>query len=213
MKKTFLTLGLSTLFMATNLNAEVYVGDERMASSEVMKEKIYKRGDFVLIRITEEASSIYDRRNSGEKETEVGMKLAKWVRLKRKRDSGGGHTTVLKPSALDEPEIEFESDSSYANQAQDKYKSSLVEDITAQIKDVRPNGNFYIEGHKEVRENGNIRRVNFSGEVSKSDVDKGIAVTSKQIFNMKIEIIEEGERRQQTDRNFIQTFILWLWPF
>jgi len=203
---------MSSLFFMQNLEAEVYVGTDIVTASEVMKEKIYKRGDFVLIRITEDASSTYGRSKSGEKETTVGVKLAKWIRLKHKRD-GSGHTTVLKPSALDEPEIDFEADSSYANQAADKFKSSLVEDITAQIKDVRPNGNFYIEGHKEVRENGNIRRVSFSGEVSKADVDSGNAVTSKQIYNMKIEINEEGERRQQTDRNLIQSFILWLWPF
>lgn len=208
MRKTFLTLGMSSLFFAQNLEAEVYVGTDIVTASEVMKEKVYKRGDFVLIRITEDSSSTYGRSKSGEKDTTVGVKLAKWIRLQGTQ----GHTT-LKPAALDEPEIDFESDSSYANQAADKFKSSLAEDITAQIKDVRPNGNFYIEGHKEVRENGNIRRVNFSGEVSKADVDSGNAVTSKQIYNMKIEINEEGERRQQTDRNLIQSFILWLWPF
>lgn len=213
MKKTLWSLGFYSLCFSQILYAEVYVGNDIVTASEVMKEKVYKRGDFVLIRISEVARSEYDRRNSGEQDTEVGLKLAKWVRLAHKKDNNGGHKTVLKPSATDGPEIEFESDSRYENQAQDKYKSSLIEDITAQIKDVRPNGNFYIEGHKEVRENGNIRRVSFSGEVSKADVDAGGAVESKQIYNMKIEINEEGERRKQTDRNFIQKIILWIWPF
>jgi len=212
MKKGFMLLGIFSYLISTPLRADVYVGTDQITASPVVKEKVFKRGDFVLVKISELSQSSYQRDKSGKKETDIAAKLANWVRLKTKKD-GSGHTKVLKPAALDEPEIEFESDTRFANNAADKYKASLVEDITAQIKDVRPNGNFYIEGHKELRENGNIRRVSFSGEISKADVDAGGEVLSKKIYNMKIEINEEGERRQQTKRNLLQQFVLWLWPF
>jgi flagellar L-ring protein precursor FlgH len=213
MKNKILMLGLSGLLLTVTLDAEVYVGPEQLISTKKVAEKVYKVGDFVHVKISETSIRKNQGTTAGGKETEFALKIANWIRFKTKRDAGGGHVKNLMPAALNEPEIEFESDNRFQNNQSDEYKSSLVEDITARIAEVMPNGNFYIEGHKEVRDNGNIRMVSFSGEVSLADVKKGGNVPSDRIFNLKIEINEEGERRDSTRLNLLQKFLLWIWPF
>jgi flagellar L-ring protein precursor FlgH len=198
---TAVLIGLST----QQARADFIVGDATVSATEVPKVKVYRPGDFVQIEISEEASTSYSKSRSGSRDTELNASLAKWIRINSDK--------ILKPSAIDAPEIEFESDTRFANTAADKFKSTLKESITAQVKDIRPNGNLYIEGHKEIRENGDIRIVNISGEVSKADADLGGTVLTQKIYNLKVEIIEEGDRRANTDLNLLQQFLVWIWPF
>lgn len=207
------------LLLPTDVSAKVVSGGHNLAGDPPPVVKSYGIGDLVMVQISESVESKTAVAVDGSRSTEMNAKLAKWVRLSHSRTGGGGRgehneqVTKLKPAALNEPEMEYESTSSFANAANDRYSSSLRENIYVRVADVRPNGNLFIEGHKEIRERGNLRKVTLTGEISKTDVDKGDAIPSYRIYNLKVEIVEEGSRSNQLKKNLFQAILEWIWPF
>lgn len=212
-------LALVMVLAGFPLQADVVNGVVTWMSDDPVMPVKQKVGDLVLVEITETSESTYKETTGGSKSTDVNAKLSKWVRLSRERTHNGERGTStrfltrLKPGALNEPEIDYESDSAFNNQSNAQRRSTFKEKIMCEILDVRPNDNMYIKGRKEFRDNGNLRILVFSGEISKADLQELGTIPSFRVKNMSLETIEEGERKDNVEKTWLQSFLAFLWPF
>lgn len=200
-----------------SLTADVANGGFNLTQDPEKEVRTYKVGDLVEVAISESSQSSYRESASGSKSAEMTAKLEKWVRLSKSRThrDGGGtkKVTKLKPSALNEPEIDLSTGQNFENESQDSRTSTFVEKVMCMIKEVRPNGNVYVEGTKEFREDDKYRKLVFSGEISKDDLSSGDAVPSNRVYNPTAEIIERGPHKDAVKRTWFQAFMQVIWPF
>lgn len=210
---------LALLLVSIPLRGDVVNGQVTWMSDDPIVPVKQKVGDLVLVQITETSESSYKESTGGSKSTEVNTKLSKWVRLSRERTHNGERgsstrfLTRLKPAAVNEPEIDYESDAAFNNQSNNQRRSTFKENIMCEILDIRPNDNMFIKGRKEFRDNGNLRILVFSGEISKRDLEELGTIPSFRVKNMSLETFEEGERKDNVEKTWVQKFLAFLWPF
>jgi flagellar basal body L-ring protein FlgH len=215
MKFVYTLLFLSSLGV---LKADVVNGDFSITKDPEVSKKVYHIGDLVQIDIMESSESSYKEKAKGGKSTEFNLKLAKWMRLSRERthrgpNSDSRHITRLKPAALNEPEIDVESEQDFENSSSDTRSSTFKEKLMCMVKDIRPNGNVFVEGIKEIRDGDKYRKMIFSGEISKSDLEDLTAIPSYRVYQPNIEIIETGSHKDVVKKTWLQRFLHMIWPF
>ena len=85
--------------------------------------------------------------------------------------------------------------------------------ISAEIVDIRPNGNLVIEGRKRRKVNGETEMIRLSGEVSPENVEALKTVRSSNIANLDIEYDGRGTTGDSTKPGWLGWILSKLWPF
>jgi len=96
-----------------------------------------------------------------------------------------------------------------ANTREDKFTTT----VTARIIKVLKNGNYFIEGSREVFLNGEKNIIRLAGVIRPSDIDSTNTIDSKYIADAKIEYKTEGEIERNTNKNWLAKFIDAVSPF
>ena len=85
--------------------------------------------------------------------------------------------------------------------------------ISARIIKVMNNGNYFIEGSRELLINGEKQIIQVSGVIRPYDIDRSNNIDSKYIADAKILYKTEGDIDQTTTRPWGSKFIESIWPF
>jgi flagellar L-ring protein precursor FlgH len=79
--------------------------------------------------------------------------------------------------------------------------------LTAEVVDIRPNGNLVIEAHKKIRNNNEIWEQSLSGVIRPQDVLPNNTVLSDKVMELSIDKRETGQIRDSYKRGW---FTRWL---
>lgn len=85
--------------------------------------------------------------------------------------------------------------------------------ISARIIKILSNGNYFIEGSKELLINGEKQIIQISGVIRPYDIDKTNTIDSKFIADAKILYKTEGDIDQTTTKPWGSKFMESVWPF
>ncbi len=85
--------------------------------------------------------------------------------------------------------------------------------ISARIIKIMENGNYYIEGGREIMVNNEKQHIRISGVIRPYDIGSNNQINSQYIADAKILYDTQGELRRTTERGWGSKIITALWPF
>jgi len=85
--------------------------------------------------------------------------------------------------------------------------------ITARVIKILNNGNYFIDGSRELLINGEKQIIKVSGVISPYNISATNEIDSKYISDAKIQYITQGELDQGTKRGWLSRFFDSIWPF
>jgi len=166
--------------------------------------------DVVTVTITEKTaqSSTAKKSNSKESASNLGAGI---ISAPFGGAVGGAINRVTDKAAS----IGFEagSTSSFEGSGTNTRNETFTTTISARIIKVMNNGNYFIEGSRELLLNGEKQLVQISGVIRPYDIDQYNNVDSKYIADAKILYKTEGEIDQSTTKPWGSKMMESIWPF
>ncbi len=158
--------------------------------------------DIITIRITETASA----------SSTTSKNLAKVNEGKL----GGGVFTGTGVSSLNtatDIALESTSESTYTGTGSAVRDERFTTTITARVIKILNNGNYFINGSRELLINGEKQVIKISGVISPYNITASNEIDSIYMSDAKIEYITQGELNQGTKRGWMSRFFDSVWPF
>jgi len=171
-------------------------------------------GDVVTVLIKEETKAKTDQTRS---ETKTTSGLAQIVRF-----FGNTACSLLgiqkydatsKNPTTPDPQAQWKSDRKFDAKALAESKENLELRISATVKEVLPNGNLLIEGHREIVQDGDLRRIHVSGIIRPMDVTSDSTVLSERIADARILYQGAGSAMDTKNKGWGERLVDKIWPF
>lgn len=105
------------------------------------------------------------------------------------------------------------STSSYTGSGSQSRKESFNTTISARVIKILSNGNYFIEGSRELLINGEKQIVQLSGVIRPYDIGQDNTIDSRYIADAKILYKTEGEVAKSTKKPWGSKVIETIWPF
>lgn len=114
--------------------------------------------------------------------------LSSWLRF-------DGKSIKLAPQNDGDPRVQGSYTGQYRTQSDVELRDNLTFKVGAEIVEIRPNGNLYIEANWNIENNEERWRIFLSGEVRRESIQPDRTVVSDSIINLNIVKKEEGQVR------------------
>lgn len=129
--------------------------------------------------------------------------------------SAGGQLASVASSLNKVTNIGFESSSSseFTGSGSNSRNESFTTTISARIIKVLKNGNYFIEGSRELLLNGEKQIIQISGVIRPYDISQSNQIDSKYIADAKIMYKTQGEINRSTEKPWGSKLMKSIWPF
>lgn len=104
-------------------------------------------------------------------------------------------------------------ESSFQGLGSTRRSERLVATVPALVRQVLPNGNLFIEGHRVVLVNQEEHHFYISGVVRPIDIDQQNSVKSSLLADAEVEFTATGNLSDNEKQGWLTRFINWVWPF
>jgi len=104
-------------------------------------------------------------------------------------------------------------DSRFKGTGNTRRSERLVATVPALVRQVLPNGNLFVEGHRVVLVNQEEHHFYISGVVRPIDIDQQNSVKSSLLADAEIEFTATGNLTDNERQGWLTRFINWAWPF
>lgn len=189
---------LATL-LAGELNAQSLWKADAPRATLIGDNSARQKGDILTILINE-SQKVKDKQNVKlEKDTSLNTALTSF-------DIDSNAFDPL-PNVITQTEREFEGKSNY-----DK-EGSFTASISVIVIDVQPNGNLIIEGKRKIFMDDEEKTIQITGIIRPLDITTKNTVTSDKVAEASVSYVGDGPLTQNTERNWFDSVISWLWPF
>ncbi len=109
--------------------------------------------------------------------------------------------------------FEAGSTNSYTGSGKNSRNETFTTTISARIIKILKNGNYFIEGNRELLVNGEKQIIQISGVIRPYDIDQKNTIDSKYVADAKILYKTEGEIDRATKKPWGSKFVESVWPF
>lgn len=170
------------IITGTVLNANSLWSDEQ--SNMYSDKDDYEIGDLITVLIEEDASAVQTAVSDSSNGSDVDV------------GAGSGILSFLNP-------FSFGYSGSDSADGSTERTGTLQADITVTIVEVMDNGNFKIEGDKNIKINDETQSIKLSGIVRQSDIKADNTIESKLIAEPEVEYEGKGIIGDKQDRGII----------
>ncbi len=195
--------------MAVPATAQTLLGSDAGSPYDPVKPPAVKKHDHIQIVVSESLKAISSADLRKDRRTRFEVSLEKWLKIRK--DSN--NLPKLGSAALaEEPGIDLDARFRADNQGGTSRNFDLTFMITAEVIDVRPNGNLVIEAKKRRFVNSDEEVLLLTGEVSPKAIINNV-VKSEKIANLDIRVVGEGPANSVAKPGLMTRILDWLWPF
>jgi flagellar L-ring protein precursor FlgH len=114
--------------------------------------------------------------------------LSSWIRF-------DGKSIKAAPQTDGDPRVAGTYNSQYRAESDVELRNSLTFEVAAEVIEIRPNGNLYVEGNQTIRNNDEEWTIFISGEVAREAIQPDRTVSSKAMAKLNIDKDEVGQVR------------------
>jgi len=176
-------------------------------SSGLFEDRTASRiGDMLVIRIDERESASRDATSKLEKNNHTAYGVP----------ASFGLLTALQTSHPNiDPAALFgtESDSKFNGQGKTEREGRLNATLPVRVRQVLPNGDFFVEGTKVVMVDNEEHHIYVSGVVRPADIAEDNSVPSSRVGDAEIEYAGRGDVSDQQRAGWLSRTIGKIWPF
>lgn len=101
-------------------------------------------------------------------------------------------------------------DNSVSNDAKIQRESSFVQEITAQVVQILPNGNLVIQGHKTLINSGETTNIILSGIIDPRQINQIGAIDSSKVANLQLAVSGSGTVARSNHEGLLNKYIKYL---
>lgn len=184
---------------------EVLLRNSAIAIEKPKVEKI-KVHDLITIIIREDKQSSSDAQTKSEKDWQVDSEFKKWFRLNK------DDHLVGQQFAAPTPGVEFDFQNEWEGKGKLSRRDSFTTRVTAEVIDVKPNGNLVIEARKVITNDDDTQTVTLTGTCRAVDVSPQNTILSTQIASLVVEAKHSGPARDASRRGWLMKAIDFLRP-
>ncbi|RIK70879.1 MAG: flagellar biosynthesis protein FlgH [Planctomycetota bacterium] len=154
-----------------------------------------QKHDTLIVLVDYRTRTLSEGDAENRKTSSLTAVLSSWIRF-------DGKSLKAAPQNDGDPRVAGTYNSQYRTESDIELRDTLSFRIGAEIIDVRPNGNLYIEGNQVIRVNEEEWRLFVSGEVSRDSIQPDRTVSSDAIVNGQIVKEETGQVRDGYQRGW-----------
>ena len=163
-------------------------------------------GDLITIVVSEDASGSKDAETATKTKTTVTASIAEFFGFPQQLQK---HHPNINPNAL----ISADTDREWDGQGTTNRHGKLSALMSAQVTEVAPNGNLWIEGEKIVSVNHEDQHLVIGGWVRPEDVDAQNQVLSSRVALGRIDFYGIGVVGMKQRPGWGYWLMDWVWPF
>jgi flagellar L-ring protein precursor FlgH len=176
--------------------------------------RAHKIGDLVTINIVEtsKASKKADTQTGRESSIDAGIdNVLGWENHIKHLTSLGNNK--VRNSFDNNPMFKGSITNSFNGTGSTTRDESMTASITARVMDVKPNGNLFIQGTRQIRVNNETQFITISGLIRPVDISPDNTVLSSYIGDAKIEYIGRGPVSDKQRPGWLARAVDFVWPF
>lgn len=162
--------------------------------------RVIKLHDHITVVVTETDELRSNSTLSRRKTMSLEATLKDWVML-------DGFGIKKAPQAAGDPSVNGTYNGNIRETADLQSADSLKFRITAEVVDIRPNGDLVLEAHKEIRHNDEIWDYSLAGVARGQDIQPNNLVLSERLAELRIEQRTRGQVRDGYRRGWITKLI------
>ena len=178
----------------------LWQGDSR---SLVEDHKARRRGDTITILIIESASASKQASTDTKRSTSASAGMPNLLGLEKSISNWTDLSKLINASY----------DSQFAGSGSTSRKENLTATLSAKVMDVLPNGNFLIEGRRNVKVNSEDQILKVEGTVRPRDIAADNSINSALIADARITYVGNGVVSDQQSPGWLMTIFNKIWPF
>jgi flagellar L-ring protein precursor FlgH len=205
----FLLSAALLVVMSIPAQAQTLLGSDAGSPYDPVKPPGIKKHDHIQIIVSESLKAISSQDLRKDRRTRFEVAVDKWIRF---REDKKGLPKLGSASLESEPGLDLDARFRADNQGGTSRNFDLTFMITAEVVDVRPNGNLVLEAKKRRHVNSDEEVLLLTGEVSPKAVVNNM-VKSEKIANLDIRVVGEGPANSVTKPGIMTRILDWLWPF
>jgi len=131
--------------------------------------------------------------------------------------TGGGNSAINnlanKVTGITNTGFKTDSQNSFSSKGTDAQNEQFTTTISARVIKILNNGNYFIEGSREMLINGEKQIIEISGVIRPYDIDETNTINSKYIADAKILYKTEGDMTINNKKGWATKIIEGIWPF
>lgn len=166
--------------------------------------------DLITIIVRESTQSDSESSLDTKKETKNTAEISNWPGI---RGFDKLVDQVLKQGLNDKPKLGLKSSQEFKGDGDYSRKDTFVTRLTAQVIDIRPNGNLVLEARKFVASDDESMELILTGTCRPEDVAADNTVLSTQLFDLRLTKVHGGELRRATQKGLLTKFFETLFNF
>lgn len=192
--------GAGTTFNPSLLNTSLYV----VQFPEMRRIQV---NDLITVIVREDRRAISDAKLKQDRKMALAAELTAWMRI-------NSHNKLV-PQDFPEgnPKAAFGYDTKFDGKGKHERTDTLVTRIAVKVIDIKPNGNLIVQGRKELRVGEEVQVATITGECTADDVTPQRTVLSTQIYDLRIDMPDQGAMNAASRRGWLLKLIDAARPF
>lgn len=174
--------------------------------------KAMKINDIVIVNINESVISNSDRSKKINKSGDLNLGGG-IIQPGAENKNAAINALASKLNGLTNVGFTSNSSSTFDGSGQASVKEEFQAAIASRITKVLSNGNYYIEGSRELLINGEKQLVKIAGVIRSYDIDQNNMIDSQYISDAKIFYATEGDFESATNKGWGNKALESIWPF
>jgi flagellar L-ring protein precursor FlgH len=180
--------------------------DASDAAGLVADQRARRVNDLVVILIQEHSTAQRETSTETSKDDQYDTKLNEILGFIKAAESA--HSNFSGANALN---IEHKAD--FKGGGKTSRDDDVQATVPAQVRQVLPNGDLFVEGHRVVLVNSEEHHFYISGVVRPSDIDGDNVVLSSRIADAQIEFTGRGNLTRGSEKGWFSNLLDYIWPF
>ena len=193
---------------SSNINGVPKVQASKVSWTMIEEKKVkgVRVHDLVTIMIREKSSHGSDSETKANKKAGLSMALTDWIKL-----TGGDLAPA--PQVSGDPKIGSNFARNLDGKAEVTREDYVTAEIQAEVVDVYPNGNVFLEASHFIRTDDETTMITLTGLCRSNDITAGNTIMSTRIANLKIDKQHNGIAKDYNNRGWLSKFVDFISPF
>ncbi|MBI2898728.1 MAG: flagellar basal body L-ring protein FlgH [Planctomycetes bacterium] len=190
-------------------SAQLIGQDDDGSPLDPPKKPPFRKHDHIRILVVERSTASTQSTLQSDRRSRTEMEFNKFVNFETR---GTALPRIFATNLTDDPGINIDARYRRDNSGKTNRNVDLTFVVTAEIVDIRPNGNLVLEAKKRRKINADVEEIRLTGEVSPNFVVNR-TVKSEDIVNQSIEVSGSGPASDVSKPGWLGWLLDKLWPF